>query len=233
MRSSWLVWCAPLGLVACAGSGPRAPAPGVEPAAVTSAATDAAVAPPIVDAAVVDAAVDAPPVTAAEARQTRMRTPRSAQVNAEDLQRLAESRARFDALAREHDGSYVYVAGFGSWTSADAVTTVRVRRGVVVERSFEVTRDGGRGRPRKRLVSWTETGAKVGSHQADAEPALLMDERYDACAQLIELSAHVDHLRVAIDFDERGLLARCGSEQVACSDPCWQGTNLRSLTFGP
>lgn len=232
MRSSWLVWCAPLGLLACAGSGPRTPAPGVEPGAVASVATDASVAPPIVDAAAVDAAVDAPPVTAAEARQRRMRTPRSAQVNAEDLQRLADSRARFDALAREHDGSYTYVAGFGSWTGGDAVTTVRVRRGAVVERSFEVTRDGGRGRPRKRLISWTEQGADVGSHQADAEPALLMDERYDACAQLIESSGQVDHLRVDIDFDDRGLLARCASEMVACSDPCWQGTHLRSLTFG-
>lgn len=229
MRSSWLVWCAPLALLACADGGPGPPAAGAGRGAVARGAADAAIdAAGPVDAAVADAPVDG---TAADEQLARMSTPRSAQVIAEDQRRLAESRARFDALARQQDGSYVYVAGFDSWSGVEASTTVRVRRGVVVERRFEITRDEGRAR--KRLVGWTERGAKVGSHAHEAEPAMPMEQRYDACAALIDLSARVDILLVDVAFDDRGLLARCASAHKVCTDPCWQGTRLRSLTFGP
>lgn len=217
---------AALGLVACAGSGPRTPPAAID--LVGSAGVDAGAADARA-AGVVDAAVDGAPTLEDSLR--RMRTPRSAQVIAEDLQRLAESRARFDALARAHDGTYVYVTGFGSWTSVDAKTTMRVERGVLVERRFEVTRSDGQ--RQKRLAGWTEKGSKVGSHVGEGDAPMRLEERYDDCAQLISLTDRVDHLLIWLDFDDRGLLAHCGSQFKECSDPCWQGTSVRSLTFGP
>lgn len=230
MSASWQRWCGPLALLVACSGGDRRPSAGADRARAVADPLDAGTATSPAAAAVPPGGAAAIDAGTADDRG-RHRTPRSAQVIAEDLARLAESRARFDALAREHGGSYRYVNAFSSWTGVDAETTVRVEHGVVVERRFEIRRVDGR--RSKRLHGWTERAGKVGSHAHEGDPATLLEQRYDECQRRIARSDRVDGLTIWLDFDDRGLLAHCASEHVICSDPCWQGTSLRSLEFGP
>lgn len=110
MSTSRSVWCAALALVACAGHGRATPPAGAAGGAAVRTELDGGVAadgPASPSAATSDASAasttDAGPMTAAD-EMRRMVTPRSAAVIAEDLARLAASRALFDRLAAEHGG---------------------------------------------------------------------------------------------------------------------------------
>lgn len=80
--------------------------------------------------------------------------------------------------------------------------------------------------------AWTEKGAALGKHR-DAAPPTPLERLHDACVDLVSRSARYEQILVWVDFDERGLLAHCASAHASCSDPCWEGTSLRSITFGP
>jgi hypothetical protein len=144
--------------------------------------------------------------------------------NADRLVELAESQKTWDAAKADHANSYTYTRDFHSFIGFSGRTTLVVKNGVVVERTYKAQHVSG-GEP----TIWTETGAEVGTHDEGAEP-VLVDALYEECRGRV-LTQDEDKNWMSFSLDDQGLLQHCTFTPMGCQDDCARGPTISSITF--
>ena len=120
---------------------------------------------------------------------------------------LDKSLATWQALKVENGESYRYEVSSGSALTPPATTTLTVRNGAVIKRSYIFTDVNSTGE--KVTESWTEEGATVGSHERGSEP-LTLDERYQRCRNDVLSQSPITY-EIRLEFAENGVLAYCAA----------------------
>jgi hypothetical protein len=144
--------------------------------------------------------------------------------NADRLEELADSKAKWDAAKASNNDSYTYTRDFQSWSGFGFQTTVVVENGVVTERHYKAQHISG-----GDSTQWSETGAQVGTHD-EGFPAVTVDALYTECKDTVLVQ---DENKNWMNFgvDERGFLQVCTYTPMACQDDCTRGPVLSTLTF--
>lgn len=127
-----------------------------------------------------------------------------------NVKKLAESRQKWTDFVEKSGGTYAYEVSNSSFTGARWTTTITVRDGKVVERSYAVY---GPPQPMvgfpapKPMRSWTEVGEKIGSH-AEGAPPRTVEAMYDAAKALLAEDLE-DSERLYLRFNDQGILSSC------------------------
>lgn len=149
-------------------------------------------------------------------------------LNAEERDALDASRRAWEQARATSNDSYTYGRSFSSFFgNFSSHTDLVVTAGVVSERRFELIL------PDAELVTWTETGDEVGSHDdSRAADPLTVDQLYDVCQEILET---VDPAQNELLFalDDRGLLQSCTYIPNGCQDDCSRGFRIRDLELTP
>ena len=141
-----------------------------------------------------------------------------------DLQaQLADSRSQWDAAVAASGDDYTYSQVFASFIGLSGETTFVVRGGVVVERSYLQTFGD-------EIVSWTETGADLGSHTDHGHALATVPDLYATCASDVLPQDDGDHF-MNLQFDDAGLLRVCTATHELCNDDCDRGPKLGFIRF--
>lgn len=145
--------------------------------------------------------------------------------NAEHLESLADSLAKWNAAKAANGNSYTYTREFASFTGFQGQTALVVVNGVVTERFYKAGHVDG-----TNLTSWHEVGAEVGSHTDEGFPAILVDALYEDCRTKV-LTQDENKNFMNFSVDERGLLQVCTFTPMACQDDCSRGPVINTLVF--
>lgn len=138
-----------------------------------------------------------------------------------------ESRSTWRELKKEHKNSYAYTMTYSYWNGFQSATTITVKRGTVVSRSYTETLPAQY--PGATNNNYTETGSEIGSHVRGAEP-LPMGQLYNNCAKIY---FNVDQETNAIYFqtDANGLMSLCGYTPLNCEDDCLRAIQISSFEW--
>lgn len=142
-------------------------------------------------------------------------------------EKLEDSRAAWNALAREQDNTYSYAVHSQSWTGFATRTAIQIQNGTPTYRRFESTPMI----PETPLsLQWEERGAELGSHSG-APPAATMEKLYDRCATEV-LTQNAGTNEITLRFDGRNLLIQCTYVPDNCADDCLFGVSVAELEMG-
>lgn len=128
---------------------------------------------------------------------------------------------------KKSNNSYQYIVNSGSWTGYGTETTITVRNGKVVGRSYIATQlPQVQGGTTTVLEQWTEDEGSLGSH-SDGAALLTLDDIYRK-AREIWLPKKSD---ASTYFEARnnGLISLAGYVPNGCQDDCLTGISIRKI----
>lgn len=141
-------------------------------------------------------------------------------------ERLDRSERLWQQLVHLHGESYTYVATIlrdGGNGRED--TEITIEDGTIVERIHAYYDADG-------LVSkWHEQPGQLGVH-SDGSPLLKMEDLYAQCRKEVLSLDPASHWLI-LDFDQQGLLQRCGSVQATARSIEPVGITLAWVRFAP
>ena len=137
-----------------------------------------------------------------------------------------DSYKKFTDFKASVSNSYIYVVATGSVFGSSSSTTLTVKNGKVVARSYQHYRRDGNG-PNVLVTSWDEDGSSIATHNEGAEP-LTLDQVYDK-AKNEWLKADTKTNKIYFETDANGLLASCGYVPDGCQDDCFRGITITSI----
>jgi hypothetical protein len=146
----------------------------------------------------------------------------------ENVSKLDTSRKAWQAYKATINNSYTYKVYFGSVFGGYQETKITVQNGKVTERMYIV----GIYRPNTQILdvkmTWTETGAEIGTHKDGSADAITLDQVYVKAPSLI----NVDHKKndVYFEVDAKGLISSAGHSEKGCMDDCFNGINIKDIT---
>ncbi len=127
-----------------------------------------------------------------------------------NLEKLATSEAKWKEMRDTAKGEYTYQVQQVFFIGRNE-TTIKVRDGKVVERSFI---EMGNPEPLPPGVAppdikpkWIETDQEISSHKESA-PAKTIDELYVEAAKVLKLALE-PHERLYLGFSDQGILSHC------------------------
>eukprot|EP01084_Bolivina_argentea_P169327 293552_1 len=137
-------------------------------------------------------------------------------------QNYTNSLNTWNELKQETGGCYEYSTVFASVTGHFFTTTIKVENGVVIERLFEITKDG------RQIESWQETIAQdnIGEHGGSPKT---MDELYQSCEYHLNKNDQI--YDIYFETNEDCILRKCGFRDKLCSDDCFRGISINSFSF--
>lgn len=139
---------------------------------------------------------------------------------------LARSERRWERLKATHGETYTYVAStLRDDGEGHEDTQVSVADGIVVERSYAYYDPNG------LVTKWRESSDQVGAH-AEGAPPLTVDDLYMECRESTLSLDPATHWLV-LDFDQQGLLQRCGTLDPSAGQQSPIGINLDWIRFAP
>ncbi len=118
---------------------------------------------------------------------------------------LDRSLTTWNALKAENGNSYRYEASLSTGIGSPSTTTLTVRDGVVVSRSY--TRSDVNETGERVTTTWTEEGEAVGAHEEGSEP-LTLDARYERCKNDV-LTQNSASQVILLEFETNGVLTFC------------------------
>lgn len=149
-----------------------------------------------------------------------------------NVEKYEQSLKLWEQQKKEHNNSYEFTMSSGAKAGYNGMTTIVVKEGKVIRRSFEekameVTPSGTQKREPKK---WLETGGAVGANKGGAR-AITMDEVYLHALQLVKpkeikdkvidgdtIKAPKVELRIYIETAENGLLNLVSSQLLNSTD---------------
>ncbi len=135
------------------------------------------------------------------------------------------SYSAWKAFKDSSHNSYRYRVTNGSWTGHGSETTITVRSGKVVGRSFllKLAQHNGTTVVTTILQEWTETEAQLGSHEAAPAPVTL-DMIYEKAKQ--DWLKKRDDATTFFEANNRGMISLCGYVPNGCQDDCLVGISI-------
>jgi len=146
-----------------------------------------------------------------------------------------KSQAKWKQLKVKCGGNYSYKVRWSSFAGFGNETTIVCRDNTVLQRKYREWRGGPQivmpGRAAKpKEISWTETGAQIGTNKKGAAPKTL-DELYADARKILaaKLSAHQ---KLYVRYDKQGLLKSCFYVDTRIADDApRKGVMISDLTL--
>jgi hypothetical protein len=139
-----------------------------------------------------------------------------------------ESRNTWLTFKNKSGNTYTYLTSFGSVFGFGSKGSISVSNGVIVRRTYELSRYDQT--VKTVLESWTETGTQIGTHSNGIE-LLTLDDIYEK-AKMQWLSVDRSKNRVVFEADNNGMISSCGFVPNGCMDDCFNGIRITSITEG-
>lgn len=141
-----------------------------------------------------------------------------------------ESMKSWNEQKKEHNNSYEYAVSFSSWVGYHATTTIGVKNGKVISRTFsERTQDADGRFSEGEMTVYTENEANINTHEKGYK-ATTIDEVYKNCGTK---SLQVDEQFNSIYFatDDLGIIKSCSYTPQNCMDDCSVGIDISSFKW--
>lgn len=124
------------------------------------------------------------------------------------------------------DNSYRYMVGTSSWTSYSTETTITVRNGQVVGRSYVAKGIVGQATTITVMEEWVEDESSLNTHTNGAKP-ITLDEVY----QKAKTDWLLKRKDAATSFEAKnnGLISAAGYVPNGCQDDCFMGIHIRFI----
>ena len=157
-----------------------------------------------------------------------------------EQEQLQASQLKWEQLRASCEGNYSYTVTTFSFTGYRTTTTVTIRDNKVHQRKYEAfggappvplpVKPNGKPPVIKPLKSWTETGAKLGTHKEGAKPQTL-DVLYQFAAKIIQRDL-APHEKRYVRFFKNGLLKSCFTIDTRIADDApINGASITSITL--
>jgi hypothetical protein len=121
--------------------------------------------------------------------------------------------------------SYSFQVVTGSWTGYGTETTITVKQGKIVERSYVAKASVGNG-PVTIIQEWKEDETQLGTHDAFAA-LLTMDEVYAKARN--EWLVKRDDAQTYFEAKNDGMISLCGYVPNGCADDCLRGIRIKYI----
>lgn len=130
------------------------------------------------------------------------------------------------AFKKSSNDSYRYKTYFASWVGFSGETTITVRLGKVVGRSFTLkARDHTTNEITVR-EEWTEDATSLNTHE-NGDSTLTLDDIYHK-AKTVWLLKRKD-ADISLETKNNGMISACGFVPNNCADDCFTGINITSI----
>lgn len=133
----------------------------------------------------------------------------------------------WQAFKTSSNNSYTYTQQFGSWTGYSDETTITVKDGKVIGRSYIAKMIKQPSNQPAVVEEWTEDINSLNTH-ANRPAALTLDEIYEK-AKTVWLVKKKD-AEVYLETKNNGMISSCGFVPDNCVDDCFTGIKITSIT---
>jgi len=142
---------------------------------------------------------------------------------------LVKSKDYYIAFKRASDNNYQYVVTTDSWTGYRTATTLTVRGGKVVGRSYvaELGQWADTAWVLPVVKEWVEDAGSLGTHEEGAALRNL-DDVYEQARK--EWLKKRDDAYVYFEAKNNGMISTAGYSNKNCADDCFVGIAIRSIT---
>jgi hypothetical protein len=119
--------------------------------------------------------------------------------------------------------SYVYQLETSSWIGYSSETTITVKQGKIIERSFALKGRLSNSSAITVMREWKEDETQLGTH-TDAHPLYTLDDIYEKAKTewLLERGDAKTYFEAAND----GMISVCGFTRNGCADDCFNGVHI-------
>ncbi|THU41192.1 hypothetical protein FAM09_03505 [Niastella caeni] len=131
-------------------------------------------------------------------------------------------RAWLDFQAGSED-SYMYQVESSSWTGYSKQTTITVKQGKIIERSYSLNAMRWPGNVLTVVNEWKEDATQLGTHNEGHE-LLTLEELYQK-AKSDWLLERFD-AKTYFETDNNGMISVCGYSKNGCADDCFNGVRI-------
>ncbi|HEX6430380.1 MAG TPA: hypothetical protein VF008_21960 [Niastella sp.] len=118
--------------------------------------------------------------------------------------------------------SYSFRVVTSSWAGYGTETTITVKQGKIIERSFVAKRYPDNG-PMTIVQEWKEDESQLGTHD-DGPVLLTMDEVYAKAQD--EWLLKRDNAKTFFEAKNDGMISLCGYVENGCQDDCLRGIRI-------
>lgn len=122
--------------------------------------------------------------------------------------------------------NYQYRVRTASWTGSYSETTLTIKAGSVVGRSFTAGYVDPETHKPVIVKTWTENGADIGLHESGAG-VMTLDEVYDQ-ARTDWLKKRND-AKTYFEAKNQGMISTCGYVMNGCQDDCFRGITITMI----
>ena len=136
----------------------------------------------------------------------------------------------FRSFKRECNDTYQYKVTGSTWVGVSWHTVITVKEGKVIQRAFkyDYIRDEFL-ENMKEEQEWVENEDEICSHENyPAAAAINMDEVYDLAKN--KWLQKKEHTELFFETDNHGMISLCGYRDVRCTDDCFRGISIESIT---
>lgn len=137
-----------------------------------------------------------------------------------------KSYKKWQAFKTSSNNSYRYKTYFSSWVGYSGETTITVKDGKIVGRSYIEKR---RTQPSNELVvtqEWTEDATNLNSHER-GDNLWTLDEIYEK-AKTVWLVKNKE-AKISFETKNNGMISTCGFVPDNCADDCFSGITITSI----
>lgn len=125
------------------------------------------------------------------------------------------------------NNSYRYVVSFGSWTGYGTETTVTVRNGKVIGRSFVAMQHPNQpNTPMTILGQWAEDETSLNTHDAGAATWTLDEIYKQTKEEWLKKRSDAD---TYFEANNNGLISSAGYVPNGCQDDCFRGIRISKI----
>ena len=121
--------------------------------------------------------------------------------------------------------SYSYQVVTSSWTGYGTETTITVKHGKIIERSYIAKSYPSNG-PMTIIQEWKEDEPQLGTHD-DGAVLLTMDEVYTKAQD--EWLLKRDNAKTFFEAKNDGMISLCGYVENGCQDDCLRGIKIKYI----
>jgi predicted secreted protein len=155
-----------------------------------------------------------------------------------NLTGLNKSLATWKTLKAKCGGNYSYKIRWSSFVGFGNETEIVCRQNTVTQRKYREWKSGPGmaipmpiNQPKPKDVTWTETGAQIGTNKKGSPPKTL-DELYAEARKILATKLST-HQRLYVRYDKQGLLQSCFYVDTRIADDApRKGVMISSITLG-
>jgi major membrane immunogen (membrane-anchored lipoprotein) len=147
---------------------------------------------------------------------------------------------------KSSNNSYKMVLQQSSFTGWVGETTITVKEGIIVKRSYR--EKSMRVSKRWKAKRWTEKGGKIGKHQEEGVKPITLDEIYAYAQNYLprpeaqnqentkskeesEVSLIELNFTVFFNLNQEGMISLIGSRHNECMDDCFRGYRITEIKW--